>query len=725
MSTKVIKIYNGNYNVADLTKKDALNATIENRQNDESKLSFTMKTTNPKYSDVDNYNTVFVADNRAYIHMPKDNSSEEKHTVEGKKANLILVERHYELGWKYVTAYNSTTGYDGIDTNMVVVLSGGILPLNVNGQEVDTTGIEIGSAEYALTAILYGSGWSVGTVDVEGTYDLETDKISILENLKKIIELWGGILVIDSMQKTISLRNEETYTPKNGFEVKCGYNAKTINKQVSRDIATKAYVYGKDNLTISSVNDGLNYLENHDYIAETRETVLTNNDIADPTKLKEWGEKELAKLCRVRSKISADFIDKSFLTGGVTFSTSDIVNVYDDSLNVDYEARVLYKKYNYFMPFKCSAEFGDNLKNGDDVLNNVISTSKIVNDVISTNKTISSNSIYVPDKTSVTAILANHESAIYQTANEISIVQNNSYTKEQINSLVESSSNISGSEIEQKVYTTTTLNSTVYHEQPLEYQLNDIYVLDKTYVSDPANDFAIGEQLIAISAGVSTPQYIICENGDKIFFYNSETLVVNGFIPTDWDRKSNVIIDDEKSTSLKQSTERFLLSVLDDDVSKEMELDLSNFTLYGVDFHLYNENKDSETKSLKIDVDLTNNKVTFDMDLYADNIYSNGVQVTSDRTKKCNIKKVNVNALDKLKNIGFYSYEMLDNKQNYSTDIGMMYDECPKEVCSNNGTNKTIDLYALQSLSIKAIQELSKKVSYLEKENTKLKRRNK
>lgn len=33
-----------------------------------------------------------------------------------------------------------------------------------------------GTAAYALYAVLHGTDWSVGTVDVDGTFDLETDK---------------------------------------------------------------------------------------------------------------------------------------------------------------------------------------------------------------------------------------------------------------------------------------------------------------------------------------------------------------------------------------------------------------------------------------------------------------------------------------------------------------------------------------------------------------------
>ena len=399
MQDKSILVYSSDGKLkAKLTNKDIINTEIENRQNDESTLTFDIDIKNVKYDDIQDIDYVFIADNRAYVQARTDDTITIKHTEDGEKlASFNLVERHYLLGSDYVTAYNSTTGYSGIDNNMVVVLSGGILDLTVNGETV-TAGYDKGSAGYALTAILYGSGWSVGTVDVTGTFDLETDKKSILENLKEIINLWGGILVVDSINKVISLRQEDMYLPYNKFKIETGKNAKTIEVKISKNVVTRAYIYGKDYLNIRNVNDDKEYLDNFEYTNNIYKGILTNSDISDQTQLKEWGTKELAKICKPRVNVSVEFIDKSYFDGGNSFITNDIVDIIDSELNLEYQARVIYKQYDFFAPYNCSAEIGDNL-NPLDVLTKTIKTSKQVDNIISSTNMFSSNSIKYADGT--------------------------------------------------------------------------------------------------------------------------------------------------------------------------------------------------------------------------------------------------------------------------------------------------------------------------------------
>ncbi len=137
-----------------------------------------------------------------------------------------------------------------------------------------------------------------------------------------------------------------------------------------------------------------------------------------------------------------------------------------------------------------------------------------------------------------------------------------------------------------------------------------------------------------------------------------------------------------------------------------------------------------------------NNVVNTDVGTWNfNNLYTNGVKVTSDRQLKKDIKQNTSYALDKLKGVNFYAYTLnkpikdkdgniIDYDNSYSTKIGLMYDECPDDIATIdvNG-EKHIDLYASISLAIKSIQELNKKVdrqalkiSTLENENAELKK---
>ena len=112
-------------------------------------------------------------------------------------------------------------------------------------------------------------------------------------------------------------------------------------------------------------------------------------------------------------------------------------------------------------------------------------------------------------------------------------------------------------------------------------------------------------------------------------------------------------------------------------------------------------------------------------------LYVNGVQVTSDRAKKTNIQPVDCSALDRVRSLKFYSYDMAESGEEssarvhaastenassgYQVAIGIMHDEAPEEIRTHDTSgSKSIDLYAYINLLAKAVQELSAKVETLE-----------
>ncbi|MGN1303774.1 MAG: phage tail protein [Oscillospiraceae bacterium] len=354
-------MYITNKNGAVLTKlreRDGISECyIENKQNGESTLSFSMLTSSEKYEFLSNAENLVVADGKVYTQLyDGDSFNEKKDTSNKNSVQINLVELQYLLGKAYITAYNSTTTYDHIDNTMVVILSGGIDPLTVNGEEIENP-YEKGSAAYALYTLLYGSGWTVGVVDVVGKFDLESEKKSILENIKAVQALWGGILIFDSLQKVVSLRAEEAYQPYNGYGIRYRFNETGLERNINKNIVTRLYVYGKEGLNIASSNDGKEYLEDYSYTSTPLYGLIENNDISNVGDLIVWGKRELKKLSTPQVTLKISLIDRSLLEGnGVSFSVSDMVDVVDEDLSDNkYRARVTAKKYDFFRPWICSA----------------------------------------------------------------------------------------------------------------------------------------------------------------------------------------------------------------------------------------------------------------------------------------------------------------------------------------------------------------------------------
>ena len=118
------------------------------------------------------------------------------------------------------------------------------------------------------------------------------------------------------------------------------------------------------------------------------------------------------------------------------------------------------------------------------------------------------------------------------------------------------------------------------------------------------------------------------------------------------------------------------------------------------------------------------NQITADGGYISGNLIIDGTcmaaewQTTSDRDKKRDIRSVDdISAVDKVRQLHFYTYSMRDNDTHIP--LGIMADEAPNEILGTDG--KSINLYSYISLCAKAVQELSDEVASLKREIEKLK----
>ena len=175
------------------------------RLNGESTLEFMLPATSPKLSALTPECEIH-AGGRVYT-LLKDEAIDTVRDENNKLwTKVMAVERSAELGTQYPEPYicNDPTISSPADLTAIIVgggtdLSGGLYPL--------------GSGGNALFAVLDGSGWTLGTVDVPGIHDIEMEKVSRLTLIKEIQNKWGGYLVWDSENKIVSLRYGNTCQP--------------------------------------------------------------------------------------------------------------------------------------------------------------------------------------------------------------------------------------------------------------------------------------------------------------------------------------------------------------------------------------------------------------------------------------------------------------------------------------------------------------------------------
>ena len=220
-----------------------------------------------------------------------------------------------------------------------------------------------------------------------GVFNCETDAKDIFENIKLIQELWGGVIVFDSLNKVIHYRDEDKegtdFNTWNGFTIKRGKNL-TASPSVSwnADIITRLYPLGADKLNIALVNDGKRYVDNFSFTDEVLEGYVEQPNIYDTLgdggmlQLLYWAQREVSKVCRPRMTVKYEnkVVDRRQI-GGYEFDTFDlnsIVKAYyidsDTGEETSQLLRIVNWEYNVWNPLvSTTVEVGDIKANVRDV----------------------------------------------------------------------------------------------------------------------------------------------------------------------------------------------------------------------------------------------------------------------------------------------------------------------------------------------------------------------
>ena len=279
------------------------NPRIRETQNAEAVFTFSISPYNPKWNEINNPENLYVVGGKVFSTNFEGCFQEFITESNEDYITVTAYERQKLLSRKYVRAWNSEEGFEFIDTFMVVILSGGSLPLINNGVTVNSNHPR-GTSGYVLDGLLYGTGWTTGTCDLEGVFDFETDQIDIYENILKVQEIWGGILVFDSYNKVVHHRDETKWLPYEGFEVKYQKNMQSLEKLYNNKIITKLCPLGEGGLNIKSVNNDSEWITNFSYTDSVLEGIENNPDINDPEQLMKWGERKLKDLCKPRKELT-------------------------------------------------------------------------------------------------------------------------------------------------------------------------------------------------------------------------------------------------------------------------------------------------------------------------------------------------------------------------------------------------------------------------------------
>lgn len=352
--------------IAYISPRDGVSSCeIDVQTNGASTLSFSMKI-GKKYNLLLDPLVSVIADGKVYSASTNDAISEHRDEKGAVYAEIKFNENWWKLGRKYVTAYNDTGGFDHVDLHMVVLLSKPKNPIVVNGETIEDAPYNPGTCNYLLWALTYKSGWTLNkelsVYEPDGLYDLETDQVSVLDNIRNVRDFFGGILIWDSVNQTVAIVDESKYRPYNGVRFAYKRNLKSISKAIDREVYTKIYPRGENGLNIAAVNSDKEYLEDYSYTPEVLEKVESNNDIADQDVLLAWGKRQLAKLSKPR--ISYEIEVSLAKRQGVLFQQripvcGEVAKVYDPEISQEEtEQRIINVAYEFFTETALSLSVG-------------------------------------------------------------------------------------------------------------------------------------------------------------------------------------------------------------------------------------------------------------------------------------------------------------------------------------------------------------------------------
>ncbi len=226
------------------------------------------------------------------------------------------------------------------------------------------------TATNAIIQALFGTGWTPGIINVVGTHDLTiSGQKSVLEILNSIEARWMGELYFNN-DRTVDFK--EQIGADNNLWFRYDKNVKNIDVEYdAQNVITRLYPYGRDGLTIESVNEGNAFLDSQyidNYPRPKVGVILTQRENARNLKEYALNYLSLVEIPKVTYRIG--IVDLSVLTkyAAEKFAMGGVVTVYDKKLNLKVKTRIKKIRRDYCNPDATQVDIGNAAKSLSDFL---------------------------------------------------------------------------------------------------------------------------------------------------------------------------------------------------------------------------------------------------------------------------------------------------------------------------------------------------------------------
>ena len=161
--------------------------------------------------------------------------------------------------------------------------------------------------------------------------------------LMKIRDAFMCEIRFDNLNQVVYL--EEEFGDDKGVYLRSELNLKSVNLTLdSYDYYTRIIPIGVNDLRITSVNDGKEYVENHQYSDKIRTLIWEDTSYEDAQTLKEDAEDKLADMSKPKRSYSAEVRDLAKLSGkysAFAYALGDTVTIVDEPSGIKDAQRIV------------------------------------------------------------------------------------------------------------------------------------------------------------------------------------------------------------------------------------------------------------------------------------------------------------------------------------------------------------------------------------------------
>ena len=213
----------------------------------------------------------------------------------------------------------------------------------------------------ALTAILAGTGWTIGTISpslsggAANQFQILT-KATPLAAVRSLPAVFGGEVVFDTVLRKVSLLTVRGSTVPTALYARKN-NVADDNRVVdTSQMVTRLYPLGASGLDITTVNAGIGYVENYSWFDSQsppwphviKSATSTNASLSDPALLKAWGQQQVAMLGLPRATYT---VNPVLLQTDTVPGLGDTVRVWDNTIALNNNARVVNRILDLLQPW--------------------------------------------------------------------------------------------------------------------------------------------------------------------------------------------------------------------------------------------------------------------------------------------------------------------------------------------------------------------------------------